>query len=260
MISGSSPRPHTGQACGDRRLQAAARQQLGIGKDFARRAIGHQGPVSQHESARAQRQHHVEIVAGEDAGVAEPGQQVDQPSARLRVQATGGFVHHQQVGRHGQDTGNRDTLLLAARQPVRRPGAHGPHAHALERFLHAGSTSASPQALIARTEGDVVKTEAMKSWSSGSWNTRPTVRRTATTLDFVTGISQMRTSPRVGWRVAIEVQQQRGLAGAVGADDGDRLAVRDAKRHVPQRHRAVVIDMAQAARFDRVVAHGCRFT
>ena len=40
----------------------------------------------------------------------------------------------------------------------------------------------------------------MNSWSSGSWNTIPTVRRMSGSVFFVKGRSPIRTSPAVGER------------------------------------------------------------
>jgi hypothetical protein len=54
---------------------------------------------------------------------------------------------------------------------------------------------------------------------------------------------------------SVEVQQERRLAGAVGADDGDRLAVADLERDAVQRLRPVRIREAEVADADGVVAH-----
>ena len=53
----------------------------------------------------------------------------------------------------------------------------------------------------------------------------------------------------------VQVHQQRRLAGAVGADDGDRLAVADRERDAVESARAVGVGEAEPADGDRVVAH-----
>ena len=65
----------------------------------------------------------------------------------------------------------------------------------------------------------------MNSWSSGSWNTMPTRRRISGGSPWRPA-ARDRDGPGAGGEDAVEVQHQRGLAGAVGAEQRDPLAAR----------------------------------
>ena len=94
----------------------------------------------------------------------------------------------------------------------------------------------------------------MNSWSSGSWKTTPTRRRTSWRLAFSTGSPLTATVPAPGGEDAVEVQHQRGLAGAVGAEQRDPLAPVDVQVDPEQRLVAVGVGVGEAADVeDRVV-------
>ena len=52
-------------------------------------------------------------------------------------------------------------------------------AHGRERLVDPSLEPRAAQAEVRRAEGHVVGTVGMKSWSSGSWKTMPTRRRTS---------------------------------------------------------------------------------
>ena len=121
------------------------------------------------------------------------------------------------------------TWSSASRDPARR--ARRPRSPRL----------AGPNATSSRTVG-------MNSWSSGSWKTTPTRRRIS--VQVVLGRPAARdteTVPGAGGEDAVEVQHQRGLAGAVGAEQGDPLALVHVEVDAEQRLVAVGVGEGQAA-------------
>ena len=102
---------------------------------------------------------------------------------------------------------------------------------------------AGPKATSARTLG-------MKSWSSESWKTIPTRRRTSAR------VRDSSSRPPTAIALAalehpVELEHQRRLAGAVGAEHGDAFALRDLQVHPGERRAAVGIGEAQPAHVER---------
>ena len=83
-------------------------------------------------------------------------QQLDEPVLGARVEPGRGLVEEQHLGTRGEDGGERHLLLLAARQPVRRPLREGVEAEEPQRvgdtLLHLGPL----QTQMQRPEGDLV--------------------------------------------------------------------------------------------------------
>ena len=75
----------------------------------------------------------------------------------------------------------------------------------------------------------------------------PTRRRISGMFSLVTGSPLTATLPGAGGEDAVEVQHQRGLAGAVGAEQGDPLAPVDVQVHAEQRLVAVGVGEGEAA-------------
>ena len=68
------------------------------------------------------------------------------------------------------------------------------------------------------------RTLPMNSWSSGSWKTIPTRRRISARFSFTTGSPETVDGAAPGEQDPVEVQDEGGLAGAVGTEHGDALA------------------------------------
>ena len=95
----------------------------------------------------------------------------------------------------------------------------------------------------------------MKSWSSGSWKTTPTRRRISCRLCLTTGSPDTATDAGAGGEDAVEVQDEGGLAGAVGAEQRHPLAAVDVQVDAVQRLVAVGIGVRQAADVEDRGAH-----
>ena len=75
----------------------------------------------------------------------------------------------------------------------------------------------------------------------------PTRRRISGTFSFGDRQPADRDAPGAGGEDAVEVQHQRRLAGAVGAEQGDPLAPVDVQVHAEQRLVAVGVGEREAA-------------
>ena len=96
----------------------------------------------------------------------------------------------------------------------------------VERRPSPGASSSAPRSpRLAGPNATSSRTVGMKSWSSGSWKTMPTRRR----ISAQVLLARPAARPTVhragaGGEDAVEVQHERGLAGAVRAEQGDPLA------------------------------------
>ena len=102
-------------------------------------------------------------------------QDLEQLAAAARVEVGRRLVEHEQVGPHREHGGDRHPPPLAHRELVRRAVRR---ACSMRTAASASATRArdllARQAHVERAERDVLATVGMKSWSSGSWKTRPT--------------------------------------------------------------------------------------
>ena len=138
----------------------------------------------------------------------------------------GGLVEDEDVRLHRQHRRDRHPPSLAEGQVVRRR-SRGPPPRPLPaprppvpRARRPASRGCPDRRRRRR------RTVGMKSWSSGSWKTMPTRRRTSS------GSRRRRSSRDVtlpAGEHAVQVEHERGLARAVGPEQGDPLAGVDAQ-------------------------------
>ena len=107
-------------------------------------------------------------------------ERLQQLAARARVQARRRLVEHEQPRVHRQHGRDRHAAALAERELVRRAVGDVLHPHGRQRATRPVASRrrtprfSGPNATSSRTVG-------MNSWSSGSWNTRPTRARSSRT-------------------------------------------------------------------------------
>ena len=82
---------------------------------------------------------------------------VEQPDLAARVEGVGRLVEQQDVWLHGDDRGDGDALLLAARERVRRPVEELLDAQVLGHVAHAAADLVLRQAELQRPEGELVE-------------------------------------------------------------------------------------------------------
>lgn len=97
----------------------------------------------------------------------------------MGVQHGGGLVHNKAVGPHGDNARNRDALLLAAGQLVRRSLALFIDARQLHGLVDAGADLLGRYARFSGAKATSSSTMVATIWLSGFWNTMPTFWRTS---------------------------------------------------------------------------------
>jgi hypothetical protein len=144
------------------------------------------------------------------------GQQVLEQVERVHVEVVGRFVEHQQVGGLGQGAGQQQAVALAARQ-------------ARDRLAQLGLGEQE----VLGVGGDVLGHRRAPGWSRRRRGSgRPTGScRTAPSRDWSSRTTS-RLVPSLTVPASAQFAQQQldqgGLAGAVGADDGEAVAAQDA--------------------------------
>ena len=161
--------------------------------------------------------------------LSKPGEQFVQGALGLGVDAGGGLVEQQQPGLARQGPGQKDALLLAARQLADLAAAELGHAHLFERFcggLAVFAGVAPEQAPVAAHEhyfGDVDGELCVEQRLLGQIaDAAPRLGgRAAADQDLPTGRLHQ----------AEDDLEQGGLAPAVGADHGEEVVGGDGQVH-----------------------------
>lgn len=98
-----------------------------------------------------------------------------------RVEVGGRLVEHQHVGAPwpARSPATATLSTLAEAQAARRPVGHVGHAHRGEGLIHPAARASPRRPRLAGPKATSRPTVGMNSWSSGSWNTMPTRRRTS---------------------------------------------------------------------------------
>ena len=175
-----------------------------------------------------------EVVRRAHDGLAGPVQlddEVEQPVLGARIERGGRFVEQEHVGVRDEHRRDRDPLLLAARELVRRPVGELDDVEQREHVVdplfdlrrRSNPRCSGPNATSSRTVGE-------KSWASELWKTKPTrdrkrartVRRRASPRSAPRRIRGR--CPASGYDEPGEQLEQRRLPAAVRAEQRDRLA------------------------------------
>ncbi len=161
-------------------------------------------------------------MGGEDHGsttLMQMLQGLEQMHLGMMVQAGGGLIQHHQLGLHRQDAGNGHALLLSKTQLLNGAIPQPLNVQRLEGLLDPHPCFIRGEALIQGAERDILKHRRRKELTLGLLQDQshlgsPRPQRLA-------GIGHRLTltldGPPLGSQGPIEVQQQGGLARAVGA-------------------------------------------
>ena len=101
--------------------------------------------------------------------------------------------------------------------------ARSRHPHGRERLVHPRVASRRVEPRFSGPKATSSRTVGMNSWSSGSWNTSPTRARSSRASPRPTAQPGHVELAGAGEQ-PVQVQHQRGLAGAVRPEHGDPLA------------------------------------
>ena len=160
------------------------------------------------------------------------------------IEARRRLVHHEDPRPHRDRAGDRQALLLAARQGHRVPGLEPGQAHGAERVLDPSGHRRPRHAQVLEAERDLVGHRRLAELGLGI------VEHHRDVAGHVADRRRRRIPPGhrdpprplAGQEVghdAVERQEQGRLAGPVEPDDPDELARRDLQRDVAERGRGV---------------------
>ncbi len=201
--------------------------------DLGRRADLQEAALAHHGDARGHR-HRLFLVVGDhhagDADVVDDVGELDlRFLAQLLVERAERLVEEQQLRLLGQAARQRDALLLAAGELVRLALGVGAELHQLQHRLDARRDLVLGQAVAAQAEGDVVEHREMREERVALEHHvhRPLVGRQPGEV-----LAVERDRSRGRRLEAGEHAQQRRLAAARRAEQGEDLALGDVDRDV----------------------------
>ena len=191
-----------------------------IGEQFRRGPHGHDFPFVEDDRSRAKFHDHFQVVGGDDLRRRQRLEQGLEFTPAAGIEVTGGFVEHENAGLAGEHPGQADAAFFSATETVRRPLLVALEAHHFQRVGDNLFELSIREAKLPRPECDVLKNGGTKKLIVG-------VLKNQANLS-ADGIKSCRSDPiaihinfarvRFIGKQAIEVQQQRRFARAIGAD------------------------------------------
>ena len=223
-------------------LDAEHRPQAGAGKHVGRRAVGDQAAVGEREDAVGKAGRQLEVVDGGDHRppvVRQAAHAAEQVELVADVEVGRGLVEEQEGGVLRERLGEEHPLLLAARERRHGPVGKAGEVEGVERRVDARAVGIAERVHPAEVR------RASQADDLGDGKVDGERGLLADERDLAGAVARR---PRVhgaaaeakrsgGGEEPDERAEERRLARAVGADEGDALALPDLERHVAE-HRA----------------------
>ena len=148
--------------------------------------------------------------------------------AAVGVKHGGRLVQHKAVRPHGNDACDGDALLLPAGQLIRRGVALFVDAGQFHGFVDAGADLLRRHAEVLRRKGDILLDDGGDDLVVRILEHHADLLAHIVEVIFVAGVHPLdQHRARFGQQNGIEMLCQRGLAAAVRAQHGDKLAAPD---------------------------------
>ena len=189
-------------------------------------------------------------------GDVEGADDVGQLAARGRVEVRGRLVEHEDLRVHGEHRRDGDPSPLAEGQVVRRPVGELGHAHLCQGLEHPGVELVAAQPEVARPERHVVADRRHEQLVVGVLEDDADAAPDLGEVVLGDGQAGHRDGAGPGGQDAVEVQHERGLAGAVRAQHGDPFAAVHVEVHAEERLVPVGVGERQAAHVENGGTHG----
>ncbi len=213
------------------------------------------GPRAHHHHAAAHEHRFVDVVGDEEHGLLfgfpDALQQLLHQFARLVVQRAEGFVHQQHARAVGQRTRQRRALLHAARELLGKVVGKALEPDLGQEAVRDVELLLARHAAFAQTEAHVVQ------------HREPGEQRVALEHHAAVGAraaDALAVEQHLAGGLMVQPRhdaQQRALAAAAGAEDGDEVVLGDVEVGGLQRQRGVEAAL-DAAHLEDVLGHGHR--
>ena len=188
-------------------------------------------------------------MRNQDLGLRQRPEGFDERPARRGIQVGGRLVEEQDFGFDRQHPGEGSATALPGTQVVRRTVALAIQTHLLQAAVHPGAHRLSIESHVQRAEGDILLDRRHEDLIVGI------LEEHADPLPHLRDVRSVDAEPAHADR-SLPVQQpdevveEGGLAGAVRAEDRDRLGGLQDEVHAAQRLHAIRITEAQAPHVD----------
>lgn len=238
-----------------RRFEAMGKHQSFIGQQFARAAVGDHLAMIKNDRPAAKFHGKLEVVGGDELGGRNSTKQCLEFAAATRVEIARRFVEDEQLRFASKHSGETGAAFFAVAQmmcgALVKTGQADLGQRALDpigngRFVHAKLSWAEAHVLSDRRAKKLV-IRVLKNDADAAADSSQIFGRD--------GLAQNFHSP-IGGRLfrenAVQMKQQGGFAGAVGAQQGHALAGRDGEADSAQGFGPVVVAVRQLGDFDGV--------
>lgn len=197
-----------------------------IPEDVARVTVGLNAALIEDDDAGAEFEDEFEVVCGDELSGGFAGEYLDEAAAGAEVEIAGGFVEDEKFGAAGENSCEGDAFAFAKTELLGVAAFKSGEADGVEGFEDTGADFPLIEAEIEGAEGNVFHDSGAKELV-----VRVLKEKSDTAADFlkVTGNDGESGDSHGGSRgcagsageETIEVHEEGGLAGPVGAEEGD---------------------------------------
>jgi hypothetical protein len=201
-----------------------------IGEQVQGGAVGDDDAVVEEDGARAELGDEFEIVGGDDFGDGEGLEEVFEFAAATGVEVAGGLVEDEDGGLAGEDAGETDAAFFAAGEVMGEAVIEACQANLGEAFRDACGDFGRVEAELLGSEGDVFEDGGAEELIVGVLEEEADLAADGIEVVADGGLAEDADGAVLGGffrEQAVEMEQQGGLAGAVGADEADALVLGD---------------------------------
>ena len=234
-------------------LEPVSLDQAGISQNLATGAVGDDLALIQQDRARADLENQLEVVRGDQLGRGKVADLMDEPPPAARVKVRRGLVEHHHRGPACQHARQADALPLAEAQMMRRTIRRVLKVDPRETLQGQAASLAPGHPLVERPEGHILDDRGAEELIVGVLEQQPhlapdLVRRPGVDLDPLDpdagGAPPSGKIEPMPWRMpqvplplpgkqAVEMEQERALARAVGTHECDALAAPGSPASLP---------------------------
>jgi len=236
-------------------------EECGVREDALLGARRHDHAVIDHRRVGAELPGHIHVVRGHERCGAKRGEQRHHLTAGARVEVRGGFVEHQHAWFHNQHCGQRGALALAEAQVMSRPAGGIGQADLVKRLMYQPVHFGRSGAPVERPERHVFVERGHEELIVGILE-----HQAHLLTHFADGrrgdLGAVDThAARCRPQYAVQVQQERGFAGTVRAEQRERSAFGHCEVDAVEGLGAVGVAMRDTAKLDQGGCgsgfHGC---